>query len=148
MLFSLMFLLSWLSQSETPAPKHADRIKELQGQCVTISSDLASGEEKVVPAELLGLTEKGTEVVVNGNELISGGKVLATLTTDFSDSGLDLDKTVHITRRPVLVTLPSGKGLLCAYESHGKKGFTLCYPHHMGRVSAVGTWLTIGLPTK
>jgi hypothetical protein len=146
MLFSLSFLSLCLCQSETPAPKQADRLKELAGQWVVLKSDPGSGE-KVVPAELLGLTAKGTEVIVKGNELSSGGKVIATLTTDFSDSGLDLDKTVHVSRRPVLVTLPSGKGLLCAYESHGNKGFTLCYPHNMGRVSA-GTWLTIGLPTK
>ena len=126
-------------------PNPSARLDELVGPWQVLGTS-ATSEQKVIPAELLGLTEKGTDVVIKGNELTAGGKLLATLTTDFTDTGLDLDKTVLFGRRPVLITLPSGRGLLCAYDTmHG--GLTLYYPHTMGRVTK-GTWLYFGKPGK
>jgi hypothetical protein len=117
-----------------------DRLEELQGVFEVVQTDVA-GTQPIVPAEVLGLT-MGDEVTINGNELKSGEEVLATLTTDFSDTGLNLDAAVHVTRRPVLLTLPNGKGLLCAYESHPGHEFVLVHPHTMRGITT-GTWLTL-----
>lgn len=131
-----------LEQEESRPPvvtnESVDRLRDLVGRFDIVQRD--DGGNLVVPAEILGL-KKGAEVTIKGNELRSGDKLLATLTTDFSATGLDLDKQVHVHRRPVMLTLPNGKGLLCAYELFGERGgFTLVYPHTMGRVSG-GTWL-------
>ena len=132
-------------QTAPGLPKPSARLEELAGSWQVVGTS-ATSEQKVIPAELLGLTNKGTSVVIKGNELTSGGKLLATLTTDFTDSGLDFDKTVRFDRRPVLITLPSGRGLLCAYDTmHG--GITLYYPHTIGRITQ-GTWLYFGKPEK
>ena len=127
-------------------PEPAERLKELAGDWVVTQAD-ATSEQKVVPADLLGLTPKGTKITVRGNELTSGGKVLATLTTEFSAAGLDLDKAVWVGRRPVMLTLPTGKGFLCAYEYHDGTGLTIYYPHTMGRITQ-GTWLYVHRPAK
>jgi hypothetical protein len=126
-------------QEEAPRPPEpGNRLLELAGRFEVEKSD--PGGEAVVPAELLRLT-LGAEVSIRGNELRSGKELLATLTTDFSANRLDLDQAVHVTRHPVMLTLPSGKGLLCAYETYpGNEGVLLVHPHTMGRVSA-GTWL-------
>lgn len=132
-------LLADEDQRQSQADEQSLRLKDLAGRFKVAGVDSSSSQTDIVPAEVLGLS-KGDEIVVEGNELRSGEKLLATLTTDFSATGLDLDKAVHVTRRPVLLTLPSGKGLLCAYELQANHGFDLVYPHTMGRVSA-GTWL-------
>jgi len=127
-------------------PEPAARLQELAGRWVVADAQ-ATANQKIIPAQLLGITEKGTEIAIRGNELTVGGKLLANLTTDFSDSGLDPDKTVFFRRRPVLLTLSNGKGLLCAYEHHNGEGFTLYYPHTMGRIGT-GTRLTVARPAK
>jgi hypothetical protein len=144
---TLTVLCLLLNSCQDAPPEPADRLKELTGQWVVLDSDSSGYDDKDYPAKLLGLTAKGTEITIKGNQLSSGGKGLATLTTDLSDFGPDLDKKVRVRRRPVLVTLPTGRGLLCAYEPHSGGGFTLFYPHTMGGISA-GTRLSIGPPAK
>jgi hypothetical protein len=125
--------------NEHSALKTAERLKSLAGEWEVYNRD--DGGETIVPAKLLGL-KKGDVFTIQGNELRFGEKLLATLTTDFSANRLELDKAVHVSCRPILLTLPSGKGLLCAYELEPEQGFVLVHPHTMGRISA-GTWLYV-----
>lgn len=123
---------------EPAQPEPATRLKSLAGRFEVgrLESRKAQGVDL---AEALGL-KKGAEVIIRGNELRSGAEVLATLTTDFSATGLDLDKEVHVSHRPVLMTLPGGKGLLCAYENDPERGFVLVHPHNLKRNSE-GTFM-------
>ncbi|QOV90211.1 hypothetical protein [Humisphaera borealis] len=128
-----------VAQGQEPAlPEPATRLKALAGQFAVVRLD-SHKAQGVDLAEALGL-KKGAEVTIRGNELRSGTEVLATLTTDFSATGLDLDKEVHVSRHPVLLTLPSGKGLLCASENDAERGFVLVHPHNLKRNSE-GTFM-------
>lgn len=135
-----LFMLVFMQAPDRPEP--AKRLEEWAGKWVVASAGTSSG--LACPDDLIALAKDGAEVAVNGNELRAGDKVLGTLTTDFTGTGLDLDSTVWLTRRPVLLTTPSGHGVLCAYEV-GDGYLELCYPHTQRRVGA-GTRIVLKRP--
>ncbi len=118
-------------------------LKELAGAWEVVSADGSAGQNVIFPAES-GLSEKGNRLTIRGNALVWQDKIVATLTTDFSATGLGVEKQVWTTRQPILFTLPDGKGILCAYEVRSG-ALTIVYPHTLGRVGA-GTWLTLKRP--
>jgi hypothetical protein len=69
-----------------------------------------NGSEFII-AEQLGLAGKQVVAVVRGNQMFVGDMLIATLTTDFSDSNLDVEKKVR-GRKPVMFTLANGKGIM------------------------------------
>ena len=138
-LLSFSFLLV-AALADSNQQEQDSGLKELAGTWEVMSADATAGQKLVFPVES-GLTAKGSRVTVRGNELISDGKIVATLTTDFSSSGLNVEKQVHITRQPIMFTLPDGQGILCAYRI--QNGYMeIVHPHTMGRVGG-GSWLSL-----
>src|SRR4051794_16331471 len=82
--------------SATPS---ADPLKELEGHW-EVSSSQASSAITFVLGDQLGLNRKGMKISVQGNRLLSGDRLIATLTTDFSATGIDVQKQVWIRRKP------------------------------------------------
>ena len=100
--------------SEGTSP--AEELKLLQGEWEVYEAQQSSGSTSPVMPKETGLTEKGTRLVIRGNELLRDGKVIATLANDLTELAPELLTDVKPFRRPLLITLPSGKAVLCAYD--------------------------------
>jgi hypothetical protein len=140
-MWSVALYILLIGQAQPPAMG----LKELQGQWEVADAQAPSGVAFALPAET-GLTQKGAMVTVQGNELLWNGKVVASLTLDFSASGLKLDEQVNFRRRPIMLTLPDGKGVLCAFKMEGGS-IEIVHPHTMGRVGR-GSFLYLKRPAK
>ena len=136
----LLLAVQLSTTADEPTSASPDVLKDWQGHWEVLDSQASSGITFILGVQL-GIAHKGTKVTVKGNQLFSADKLIATLTTDFSDTELEVEKKVWISRKPVLITLPDGKGILCAYES-GVGDMEVVHPHNMGRIGA-GSRLTL-----
>lgn len=98
----------------------------MQGRWQVLGSTPCIDKDVKLPVEV-GLTDTGSLLVVQGNQLTCNGKVVAALTNDLASSALNAEKGFKEFRLLVL-TLPSGKGLLCSY-SITEDGVEIAYPH-------------------
>jgi hypothetical protein len=125
----------------------ADELKQLQGTWEVRDAQASAGVERLLPKET-GLTEKGTRLVIRGNELLRDGKVIATLANDLSEMGPEWPQGIRVFRRPLLITMPDGKAVLCAYDKRTNwLHLDIAYPPTMGNVGA-GQRVYLGRPTK
>jgi hypothetical protein len=144
-MWSVVLYILVFGQGQPPASGLAAGLKGLEGQWEVHDAQACYGVKFALPAET-GLTQKGARVAIRGNQLLSDGKFVATLTLDFSASDLKLDEQVKYGRRPIMLTLPDGKGILCAFKMDGS-GIEMVHPHTMGRVG-VGNFLYLKRPAK
>lgn len=94
-------------ESSTPA----EELKQLQGKWrVAQIQGEADARIKSFPK---GLTDVKSQLTLEGNALLQGGKVIATLANDLSE--LDIHDPA-LFRRPLLLVFPDGKALRCAYD--------------------------------
>ncbi len=117
--------------SSSPNPEPVEELKAWQGNWVIDAAGSAGA--KPLPDET-ALT-KGGVVTISGNQLLREGKVMATLATDFSLLGMDVERDLKFSRRPLLLLMNDGKAILCAYKHEGDS-VELVYPHTMGRIAA------------
>jgi hypothetical protein len=101
----------------TGSPTHAKALREWQGQWKVVTSRWAR--------HLGQPFEAGSVVTVSGNEFLRNGKVVATLAADLHLSGA---AKPHPSRRLLMLTLPDGKGVLCAYRINGDN-LNVVYPY-------------------
>jgi len=124
----------------------AEELKQLQGSWNVANVQHSAGVTRLLPKET-GLAEEGTPLFIRGNELLRDGRVIATLANDLSTSGLDL-KDIKPFRRPLLIILPDGRAILCAYDKrHLQTSVDIAYPADIGNVGA-GQRVYLGRPTK
>ncbi|MDB5349993.1 MAG: hypothetical protein JWN86_1240 [Planctomycetota bacterium] len=122
---------AWRADS-IPATNRGEELKELQGRWEVLESQNSSAGRKM-PAET-HLGEHGAKFTINGNELIWDGHVVAVLANDLfmPDAAKDVSP---VRRHPLMLTLPSGKGVLCSYILR-KDSMEIVYPHTIGRVGS------------
>ena len=125
----------------------AEELKQLQGTWEVHDAQASAGIVRLLPKET-GLTEKGTRLVIHGNELLRDGKVIATLANDLSAMGPEWPQGIRIFRRPLLITMPDGKAVLCAYDKRTNwRHLDIAYPPTTGNVGA-GQRVYLGRPAK
>jgi hypothetical protein len=107
-------------------------LKPWQGSWDVLNKGGTNGSEFII-AEQLGLAGKQVVAVVRGNQMFVGDMLIATLTTDFSDSNLDVEKKVR-GRKPVMFTLANGKGIMGAFELQDGL-INIVHPYMSGNVS-------------
>ena len=112
----------------------ADDIRQFQGNWVVVNAE-GSSNARPLPA-VTGLTEAGSSLTIRGNELVRDGRVWATLATDLSILGMDVEKDLMYSRRPLLLTLPDGRAILAAIKPIDRQTVEICYPHTMGRIAS------------
>jgi hypothetical protein len=119
--------------AEEQPPEPPKSLKTWQGTWNVLDSQASAGIEFVI-GDKLGLA-KDAKATLRGNQLFVDNKLVATLTTDFSQSHLGVEKQVRVGRVPILFTLPDGMGILCAAEFR-ESGIEIVHPHAMGNVGA------------
>jgi hypothetical protein len=142
--FLLTIQVSALADDQPAAPP--EPLKAWQGTWNVIDNQASAGIKFVI-GEQLGLSGKDVKATIHGNQLLVGDKLIATLTTDFSQSNLDVEKQVWHLRKPILLTLPNGKGIMCAAQILENGFIEIVHPHTMGRVGA-GSRITLQRPKK
>ena len=138
-IFFFLLLVPGFIGAEDKPEKLPEILKPWQGSWDVTHSTAVSWTEFVV-AERLGLGGKEVVVTVKGNQLFVGDKLIATLTTDFSDSTLDVEKKVQFSRKPVMFTLVNGKGIRCSYEFIEDQ-IAIRHPYTSGHMSTVSSFL-------
>lgn len=131
--FIFMLLAPCVAGSADKPDNQPDFLKPWQGSWDLTHSSSVGGNDFVV-AERIGLGGKDVLAMVKGNQVFVGEKLMSTLTTDFSDSNLDVEKKILHDRKPVMFTLPNGKCVMCAYEFI-EDYIVIQYPHTSGNVS-------------
>ena len=124
----------------------SEPLKAWQGTWNVIDNQASSGITFVI-GEQLGLSGKDVKATIKGNQLLVGDKLIASLTTDFSQSTFDVEKQVWRLRKPVFFTLPNGKGIMCAAEIKDDGFIEVVHPHRMGRIGA-GSRMTLQRPKE
>lgn len=124
----------------------SESLKAWQGTWNVIDQG-ASAAVTFVLSDQLGIGGTGVRATIRGNQLFVDDKLVATLTTDFSQSNLEVEKQVWHLRKPVLLTLPNGTGIMCAAEISDAGYFELVHPHTMGRIGA-GSRITLQRPKE
>ena len=141
---TVIVLGSALADDQPAAPPAP--LKAWQGTWNVIGNQASSGITFVIGEEL-GLSGKDVKATIKGNQLLVGDKLIATLMTDFSQSNLGVEKQVWHNRKPVLFTLPNGKGIMCAAEIKDDGFIEVVHPHTMGRIGA-GSRMTLQRPKE
>jgi hypothetical protein len=111
----LSLFVSGFAAAEDKPDAMPEVLKPWQGVWDVTHSVAVNGSEFVV-AERLGLGGKDVVAVVKGNQLFVADKLFATLTTDFSESNLDVEQKVLYQQKAVMFTLVNGKGITCVYQ--------------------------------
>ena len=142
---SLFLSIAMLLPSQGPAPDPANELKSLQGAWEVRDAQASSGVTFVLPAKT-GMSKKGDQITIRGNEVLSGGKVTATITLDFSATDLKPERDVSVRRRPLLLTLPDGTRILLAFRIDDGQ-IEMVHPHTIGNVGR-GSFLYLGRPDK
>ena len=120
----------WLARPTDPEKP----LEAWQGVWDVTDEGASSGIDFVVYKEL-GLPGKTARATIRGNQLFVEDKLIATLTTDFTQSNLKVEDEVRVGRSPVLFTLPNGKGIMCAASTGGDL-IGIVSPHGMGNVGS------------
>ena len=103
-----------------------DELKRLQGAWKVTGLFWSAGEGGRLPDQL-GLNDRGSEVVIEGNRLTLGGQTRATLANDLSLPAQQKE-IGFVGSNLIMLTLPDGKGILCSYLFKGDK-VQIAYPH-------------------
>ena len=91
-----------------------DELKRLQGPWKVNGLFWSVGEGGRLPDQL-GLNDRGSEVVIEGNRLTLGGQTRATLSNDLSLPAQQKE-IGFVGSNLIMLTLPDGKGILCSYR--------------------------------
>ena len=121
----------WLARPTSAPP---ELLEAWQGIWDVTDQGGSSGVDFVIYREL-GFPGKTTRATIRGNQLLVEDKLIATLTTDFSQSNLKVQQEVRAGRSPILFTLPSGKGIMCAAKTDDEF-ISVVNPHGMGNVGS------------
>ena len=96
-----------------PASTPAEELRQMHGKWRVAN---VQGNDNLryerLPKET-GLTEEKVQLVIEGNALLRDGKVIATLANDLSALGI---QDPALFRRPLLIVLPDGRAVRCAYD--------------------------------
>lgn len=121
-------------------PDRAEELARLQGEWEVDEYQTTAGTGDSLLAEA-HLNQKGVKLTIRGNELILDGKLVATLANDLFMPNVVKD-IGHVRRKPLMLTLPNGKAILCAYALRGE-GIQIVCPHTIGNVGmGQFLWLT------
>lgn len=115
----------WTS-TEIRHPAPAVDLKEMQGKWEVASVTLCLREEVKLPDDT-GLNALAAQVQIRDNQLLYREKVVATLANDLELKSLDGEIGFR-GYRPICLTLPDGKGLICSYQIKSD-GVEIAYPH-------------------
>lgn len=129
----------------TRLPSPAEELKQMQGHWIVAGGFGSLKQDLKLPAELR-LNEKGNELSIEGNLLLSNGKLVATLTNDLASKALEEEKGFP-DYRILMLTLRDGRGLLCSYTINDK-GIEIAYPHTTSCHRGSGQIVYLNRPTE
>ena len=115
----------WTAEATRLKPP-AQELEEIQGAWF-VSRIIPCRDPAVRLPESARLNETQTQLEFRGNQLMSNGQVVATLTNNLESQALESEKGLKSTRLAVL-TLPDGRGVLCSYTLNDS-GLEIAYPH-------------------
>jgi hypothetical protein len=115
----------WTSTEIRHPPPSVD-LKELQGEWEVASVTRCLRETVKLP-DNTGLNEIAAQVQIRENQLLFQGKVAGTLANDLALASVDREIGFP-GYRPICLTLPDGKGLMCSYQVKSD-GVEIAYPH-------------------
>jgi hypothetical protein len=135
------------SDSEKPDSEAmpAKAIETMQGKWKVLNVWLPSlNHDDTFPKELR-FTKQGSEIVIKGNSILSHGKLVATFANNLNlpQQKKELGLFPHL----IMLTLPTGKGVLCSYELLSADRLRIAYTHKCV-CNRTGTILTLERMTK
>jgi len=132
-IFSIGALASLCGQEANDATADmspAARLKRMQGTWeVTAIYEPSSGDDSRFPDEIV-FAKRGAKVTVTGNAFHCEKRTVATIANDLSLPAQQAEKGFN-TFDLAMLTLPSGRGILCSYFVSPKKpdAIELAYTH-------------------